>query len=275
MQLAEEGGRRIMEIYDGPREDWNLSFKDDDSPLTAADLACNAVIMEGLRRLAPLVPVLSEENGTPPSYDTRRQWPSLFVVDPLDGTKDFVKRTGEFTVNIALVTRGEDGRYAPVLGVVHVPATSTSFWAERGHGAFMKDSQGVRPVRASDPPIDQEGLRVVSSASHPDGLTKVLMDEAFRNPVSEQFGSSLKLTMVAAGLADCYPRLSPTCEWDTAAADAVVREAGAHVIQAGDEATWREAVRRGEPLEYNKPDLLNPWFVVCPTRIKEGLAAIL
>lgn len=132
------------------------------------------------------MPVLSEENGTPPSYDTRRQWPSLFVVDPLDGTKDFVKRTGEFTVNIALVTRGEDGRYAPVLGVVHVPATSTSFWAERGHGAFMKDSQGVRPVRASDPPIDQEGLRVVSSASHPDGLTKVLMDEAFRNPVSEQ-----------------------------------------------------------------------------------------
>lgn len=239
--IARAAGKAILEIYDG---DFNVELKGDDSPLTCADKASHQVIAAGLRRLTPDIPVLSEEGKAIP-YEERRKWQRFWLVDPLDGTKEFIKRNGEFTVNIALI----EGQ-APTLGVVYVPVQDKMLYGRVDEGAFVQDAksppQPIR-VRRADP---QKGLTVVMSRSHPspelaEYLEKITVAEAL--PI----GSSLKLCVVAEGKADLYPRLGPTMEWDTAAGQAVVLAAGG-TVETPD----------GEALRYNKENLLNPWFIV-------------
>jgi 3'(2'), 5'-bisphosphate nucleotidase len=242
--LAEDAGRAILEVY---ARDFEVSLKDDASPLTEADLASHRSIVAGLARLTPALPVLSEEAVDEAPFETRRAWRRFWLVDPLDGTKEFVKRNGEFTVNIALI---EDGR--PVLGVVHAPVLGRSYSARVGEGAWRHaaDAPPTHLAVASPPAATR---RVVASRSHAGSETAALLDtlrqEGPLDVVSR--GSSLKFCLVAEGSAELYPRLGPTMEWDTAAAHCVVEQAGGHVVELG-----------GEPLRYNKPSLLNPWFVV-------------
>ncbi|NLO78743.1 MAG: 3'(2'),5'-bisphosphate nucleotidase CysQ [Xanthomonadaceae bacterium] len=237
--LAEEAGRRIMEIYQAGFEVWH---KNDDSPLTAADQAAHRTIVQGLAQLAPRVPVLSEE-GRIPDFTERRQWQRYWLIDPLDGTKEFIKRNGEFTVNIALI---EDG--APVLGVVHAPARDASWYAAAGIGAFRRSegrTQAIR-TRPARPP-----LIAMASRSHRSPAVDVLLAR-LAQAQTLSIGSSLKFCLIADGSADFYPRFGPTSEWDTAAAQCVVEQAGGRVVDLAL-----------APLRYNtKPSLLNPDFVV-------------
>jgi 3'(2'), 5'-bisphosphate nucleotidase len=238
--LARQAGEAILQVY---RQDFAVDHKGDDSPLTAADLASHRCILDGLARLAPDLPRLSEEGADIP-FEQRRQWPCYWLIDPLDGTREFVKRNGEFTVNIALV---ENGR--PVLGVVHAPVLGTTYFAADGAGAFKQagDAAAV-PIRCSK---TASPARIVASRSH---VTPELEALLTRLPPHEalNIGSSLKLCLVAEGKADFYPRLGLTSEWDTAAGQCVVEQAGGRVCTPD-----------GAPLRYNQKDsLLNPNFLV-------------
>jgi 3'(2'), 5'-bisphosphate nucleotidase len=239
--IAKEAGAAIMAVYAG---EFDVDLKGDNSPLTRADQAAHEVIAAGLAQAFPGVPVLSEEGRQIP-YAERSAWRRFWLVDPLDGTKEFIKRNGEFTVNIALV---EDGRVCA--GVVYVPAQDTLYFGSTALGCWKTDAQGnsvaIR-VRQADP---ERGLSVVMSRSHPSPELETYLAElevAEAVPV----GSSLKLCVVAEGRADLYPRLGPTMEWDTAAGHAVVEAAGGTV-----------ATVDGAPLCYNKESLLNPYFIV-------------
>ncbi|NOY44847.1 MAG: 3'(2'),5'-bisphosphate nucleotidase CysQ [Deltaproteobacteria bacterium] len=240
LELAEAAAAEILRIYEG---DIRVEEKGDRSPLTEADRAAHRVIAQGLARAFPEVPVLSEEGMEIP-YETRRSWHRFWLVDPLDGTKEFIKRNGEFTVNIALV---EEGR--PVLGVIHVPVQRRVYWGDVATGAWTRQADGEpRPIRVRRPDPTR-GLVVVQSRSHPSPETEAYLKGL---PVAKSIaaGSSLKLCAVAEGRADLYPRLGPTMEWDTAAGQAIVEAAGGRVETLD-----------GEPLRYNKPDLRNPYFV--------------
>jgi len=249
--IAVEAGRAIMHIYDTMPDDIGVQKKSDDSPLTKADLASNAVIVAGLEKHFPDIPIISEENKNK-SYDERKHWNTVWVVDPLDGTKEFIKRNGEFTVNIALV---KDGK--PILGVVYVPATETLYYGSQGHGAWKEDSQGNRShlsnTKGHYSTLDQ--VTVVASRSHLSEAVEAFVEDLKASGKEVTFlsaGSSLKFCLVAEGKADVYPRLAPTMEWDTAAAQAVCLEAGRRVIQHDTK----------EDLTYNREDMLNPWFIV-------------
>lgn len=239
--IAREAGAAIMDIYAG---EFDVELKGDDSPLTCADRASHEVIVKGLSQAFPEIPILSEEGKNIP-YAERKDWQLFWLVDPLDGTKEFIKRNGEFTVNIALVEAG-----SVVAGVVYVPAQDRMFFGRVGEGAWRVDDGGevvAIKVRKAAPAA---GLTVVMSRSHPspelaDYLKDITVSEAL--PV----GSSLKFCVVAEGRADLYPRLGPTMEWDTAAGQAVVEAAGGSVTQVD-----------GSPLHYNKENLLNPFFIV-------------
>ena len=255
IDIARQAGKAILEVYQ--REDFSVQSKSDDSPLTAADLAAHHVIVSGLTALAPEIPVLSEESDDIP-FSERQQWSRYFLVDPLDGTKEFINRNGEFTVNIALIDEG-----VPVLGVVYVPvldvlyAGTLSGTDDQVRAAFVERDGVRKDIRVAPlaPRLTAgEPLRVVASRRHssPD-MEACMATLSERFPVSTlNMGSSLKLCMVAEGQADLYPRLAPTCEWDTAAAHGVVMAAGGDVVDA--------AFR---PLRYNtKAELLNPYFYV-------------
>lgn len=247
--LAENAGLKILDVY---RQCENLEVKNkqDDSPVTAADLAAHAVLHPGLENLLPNVPVLSEESQLPP-YPVRKSWRRYWIIDPLDGTKEFIKRNGEFTVNIALI---EDG--APVLGVVHVPVLGITYTGLSGIGAYKIQGGKKHPIRTRSlqARLDQhKPVEVVASRSH--GADAV---DKFLNTVSSKIGafdlknmgSSLKLCLVAEGEADIYPRLALTSEWDTAAAQAVVEAAGGKVLNIDL-----------QEMRYNqKEDILNPFF---------------
>lgn len=238
--IALDAGAAIMEVYRAP---FAVEHKADNSPLTAADLAAHRLITGALARLTPTIPVLSEESGSAVGAG-RLGWPRFWLVDPLDGTREFVKRNGEFTVNIALIDAGE-----PVLGVVYAPALEILYFAARGAGAF-RTRNGVRePITTRRPPARPP--RICASRSHRgDSLDAMLSRMGDHDLVS--IGSSLKLCLVADGQADCYPRLGPTSEWDTAAAQCVVECAGGQVVDTA-----------GHRLRYNKPEtLLNPHFLV-------------
>ena len=244
--IAREAGDAIMEIY---KRDFTVEYKDDKSPLTEADTHSNAIIVKALQSRYPEIPILSEE-GREIAYETRREWEYFWLIDPIDGTKEFIKKNDEFTVNIALVHHHE-----PVLGVVYAPALGDMYYAKRGEGAY-KNMQPL-PLTTNDAP--EKSLRVVASKSHLSEETQAFIDALAKTTEHiEQVskGSSLKLCMVAEGEADVYPRLAPTMEWDTAAADAVVRESG--------KMTYQYDAESGEtdPVLYNKEHLLNPWFVV-------------
>ena len=252
---AIKAGKEILDIYEGAFE---VEYKDDQSPLTIADKKAHNTIIKELKPTG--IPVLSEEGRDIPFGD-REQWRDLWIVDPLDGTKEFIKQNGEFTVNIALAERG-----VPVLGVIYVPVEERLYFAGQGLGAYRKDeaAHGELPEDLEDlmdsavklPEDQQRPFTLVGSRSHMNEETaQFLEDLRDDHPEVEVMskGSSLKICMVAEGSADIYPRFAPTMEWDTAAGHAIVKEAGFEIYQAKNE---------GEPLEYNKEDLLNPWFVV-------------
>jgi 3'(2'), 5'-bisphosphate nucleotidase len=253
--IAKQAGEAILEVYE--RDDFSVQSKSDNSPLTAADLAAHELIVSGLTALAPEIPVLSEESDDIP-FSERQQWSRYFLVDPLDGTKEFIKRNGEFTVNIALIDQG-----VPVLGVVYVPVldvlyAGTSSGPDDPAGVAFVERDGARQdirVTPLTPRIAAGNpLRVVASRRHssPDmEACMVALNKRFE-VTTLNMGSSLKLCMIAEGQADLYPRLAPTCEWDTAAAHGVVMAAGGEVVDAAF-----------APLRYNtKAELLNPYFYV-------------
>jgi 3'(2'), 5'-bisphosphate nucleotidase len=243
IDIARNAGKKIMEVY--ADDDFGTRLKSDDSPLTEADLAAHHVIVDGLQALDPAIPVLSEESSDI-AWNERQQWERYWLVDPLDGTKEFIKRNGEFTVNIALVENNE-----AVLGVVYAPVLDVTYYGDES-GAYKVTEDGeTREIRVV---AHQEGetWKVVGSRSHAgDSLVAFLEELGDHEMVS--MGSSLKLCLVAEGAAHIYPRLGLTSEWDTAAAHAVVNAAGGEVVIA----------ETGEPLQYNtKESLLNPFFIV-------------
>lgn len=244
VEIALEAGVAVMEIY---QTDFAVQTKEDASPLTEADLAANRIIKEGLKLLTPTIPILSEESLV--DWETRKDWNYLWCVDPVDGTKEFVNRTDEFSINIGLIENGK-----PILGVVHAPALGVTYFASRSKGAF-KITNGGTPVaiRASD---DSETgkLRVVGSRSHQSAAMVEYMEKLSETRSEIDFvksGSALKFCLVADGTADIYPRLAPTSEWDTAAGHIIVNESGKRVLQ----------YEKDEELIYNKENLLNPWFI--------------
>ena len=240
--IAREAGRAIMEVYSGTFE---VELKDDRSPLTAADKAAHEAILAGLARLEPRFPVLSEESA-PAEVEQRRSWQTYWLVDPLDGTKEFIKRNGEFTVNIALIDR-----HAPVLGVVYAPVPDALYSGVVGAGAWRKSgSNDEVPISVTAPAADP--VRVVGSRSHPGPDLAAYLEQLGPHEI-RPMGSSLKICLVAAGDADVYPRHGPTSEWDTAAAHAVLEAAGGSMMDLS-----------GTALRYNARDgLLNPYFIAC------------
>lgn len=242
LAIAERAGEQILAIYN---TDFEVAEKDDKSPLTQADLAAHREIVSGLGALTPGLPILSEESATVP-WGERRHWERYWLVDPLDGTREFVKKNGEFTVNIALIEN-----HQAVIGVVHVPVSGTSYLGAQGVGAFKRERDGSqRAIKVQAPA--QQPPRVVASRSHRGPDVDTYLEKLGDHEVVSM-GSSLKLCLVAEGKADVYPRLGPTSEWDTAAAHAVVNAAGGTVVEAVG----------GQPLRYNTKDtLLNPFFIV-------------
>ena len=247
LAIALEAGRRILDVYNS---EFAVTHKDDDSPLTDADLASHRYITGALTQLQPAAPCLSEEAANIP-FAQRKAWQRYWLVDPLDGTKEFVKRNGEFTVNIALIEN-----HRPVLGVVHAPALNLTYGAAQGVGAFRFDGAKRLPIATRKAP----GVPVfVVSRSHRDPALETLLSRApAHTPVSR--GSSLKFCLVAEGTADFYPRTGPTSEWDTAAGQCLVEQAGGTV--------WR--LPELTPLAYNeKESLLNPSFAVIGDRARD------
>lgn len=239
--IAKEAGKKILEFYETEVE---VMTKDDDSPLTKADLAAHHIIVNALKELSEDIPIISEESGIP-EYSKRKNWNRFWLVDPLDGTKEFIKKNGEFTVNIALIENSK-----PVLGVVYVPATDTLYFAEKTMGSY-KQIGSEKPTKLETSVFTIPGkARIVVSRSHGDDATKRKLETLGIDVLEEvPSGSSIKFCLVAEGKADLYPRLGPTMEWDTAAADSV----------------YRYSTENGEkfsPLTYNKEDFKNPYFLL-------------
>lgn len=240
LAIALDAGHAIREVYDS---DFAVTHKDDDSPLTQADLRAHHLIVDALAALTPEIPCLSEE-AADIAFATRAAWSRYWLIDPLDGTREFVKRNGEFTVNIALVEQ-----HQPVLGVVSAPVLGASWLAARGVGAFVEREATRTAIRTRRTPARPA---LVVSKSHRDAALDDLLAQAPAHEAVSR-GSSLKFCLVAEGLADLYPRTGPTSEWDTAAGQCVVEVAGGEVRRLPDFA----------PLRYNeKASLLNPGFVV-------------
>jgi 3'(2'), 5'-bisphosphate nucleotidase len=249
-KIAIDAGKEILKIYNGssPVE---VTLKADNSPLTEADCAADALITRSLQDSFPDIPILSEESiGI--DYTTRQTWDRYWLVDPLDGTKEFISRNGEFTVNIALIENGD-----PVLGVVHVPVLGVTYSGRVGgaDGAVKIDTQGIRrPISSAKMKSSKSSIRIVASRNHRGDQLDRLIDEITRSVGKTEvvsMGSSLKMCLVAEGRADFYPRLAPTCEWDTAAAHAILVAAGGQIVGLDF-----------QPLRYNlKDSLLNPDFI--------------
>ena len=245
VNIAQRAGEEILQVYH--HSDFNVEVKGDGSPLTEADRRAHRVIETALNEITPDIPVLSEESDQA-AFSARSGWNRFWLVDPLDGTKEFVKRNGEFTVNIALV---EGDR--TMMGVVHTPVRQTSHFGEVGVGAYKQvEDQPMVPIQTRR--LSPDNVVMVASRSHGGEAVERYRQQLaadFTNIETASMGSSLKLCLVAEGAADIYPRLGPTSEWDTAAAHAVVTAAGGGVIQLD-----------GTPLVYNKENILNPWFLV-------------
>jgi 3'(2'), 5'-bisphosphate nucleotidase len=245
LELANRAGKEVLNIYE---KDFDVEFKNDNSPLTIADKKSHEIIVDGLRKLSKY-PILSEEGKEIP-YEERKNWEYYWCIDPLDGTKEFIKKNGEFTINIALIHNDE-----PILGVVYAPVINVLYYAKKGEGAY-KNGKKLRKKSPTKP------FRVVASKSHMNDETRNFIRKLGEVELVSK-GSSLKLCMVADGSADIYPRIAPTMEWDTAAADAIVREVGKMTYIFDENFEIDEELNvRGTPLKYNKENLLNPYFVV-------------
>lgn len=257
IRAAIDAGKAIMDIYNDPAADFGIEQKADNSPLTKADKAAHKII-SNLLSVTPF-PILSEEGADIP-YKERKKWQTFWLVDPLDGTKEFIKRNGEFTVNIALIEKG-----VPDAGVIYVPVRRELYFGSLNEGAFKASDidyehqptlEEIR-TKARRMPVTplHQGLVVVASRSHMTEETRMYIDNLRKQGIPVTLissGSSLKICLVAEGSADIYPRFAPTMEWDTAAGHAIVKAAGCEIYHI-DEKT---------PLRYNKEDLHNPWFIV-------------
>ena len=241
--IVERASEAILAIYNDP-DQFNVEQKKDKSPLTAADKAANDIICAGLKELAGEYPIISEENKTI-EYAVRKDYEYCWMVDPLDGTKEFIKRNGEFTINIALLKSN-----APILGIIHIPVSGKTYFGSLGNGSFILNGNQKIPIQCRKFDSAEENLDIICSRSHLSGPTKDYIDQ-FKNPVLKSRGSSLKFLEIAEGNADIYPRIAPTMEWDTAAAHIILEEAGGHLIEFAT----------GTPLRYNKENLLNPDFI--------------
>ena len=240
IEASRKAGEEILKVYQS--DDFQVEAKGDDSPLTRADKAAHDRIVSFLDETG--LPVLSEE-GKGVAYQDRSKWEYFWMVDPLDGTKEFIKKNGEFTVNIALIRNGKS-----VAGVVYAPVLDKMYFSD-SEKAYLEESSQVKEISASNKTLGDPDLKVVASRSHLNDDTRELI-ESLENPSTVSMGSSLKFMLVAEGKADIYPRFAPTMEWDTAAAQAIVESAGKKVTLA-DKKT---------PVRYNKEDLLNPYFIV-------------
>lgn len=256
-QISLAAGREILDVY---TQDFDVETKADDSPLTMADKRSHQTIMDGLKAEYPQIPVLSEE-GAAISYEERQKWDAFWLVDPLDGTKEFIKRNGEFTVNIALV----EDRY-PVIGAIYAPVLDTFYFGKEGKGAYQLEQASQKVINSENEILekstalfsksnDSEIAKVVASRSHMSKATQAFIDRLKHNQGQVDVisaGSSLKFCLVATGQANYYPRFAPTMEWDTAAGQAIVEAAGGNVIRYEDK----------ERFYYNRENLKNDWFLV-------------
>ena len=240
--IAKEAGKAIMQVY---KQDFEVEYKQDSSPLTLADKKANDIIEDGLNKLSVNLPILSEEGNNIP-YKDRKHWEYFWLVDPLDGTKEFVKKNDEFTVNIALIHKD-----TPILGVVYAPALDVCYWAKQGEGAF-KDGQNL-PLKAEN---QRNTYKIVASRSHMSDETQAFIDaiDTQKEKKIISIGSSLKICLVAEGEADIYPRLGLTMEWDTGAAHAIINEASCSLIRFNKKNNYQHL--------YNKQNLLNDFFIV-------------
>ena len=249
VKIAKDAGKAIMKIYN---EDFGVEYKKDNTPLTIADQKANEIIVTALNQLIvnsflqKNIPILSEEGKNIP-YEERKNWEYFWLIDPLDGTKEFVKKNGEFTINIALIYKE-----SPVLGVVFSPVLNVCYWAQKGEGAF-KDGKKL-PLKTKK---QRDVYKIVASRSHMSNETKDFIEaiDTDKEKVIVSIGSSLKICLVAEGEANIYPRLGPTMEWDTAAAHAIVNESNGLFNKYLENGAYQQHL-------YNKKNLLNDWFVV-------------
>ena len=246
LKIVRQAGIEILSVY-SHTNNYNVSYKEDNSPITEADRLANNLIVDALKKLPSNLPILSEESEDVP-FSERESWEDYWLIDPLDGTREFIRRNGEFTVNIALVRNG-----VPEMGAVHVPVSGVTYLGKRGEGAWRVEQDDiVKEIhsRKLEPPYGF--LKIVASRSHHnDPLVNLIQDISKEIQVEVvSMGSSLKICLLAEGEADLYPRLAPTCEWDTAAAHAVLKASGGEIFNTAF-----------QPLKYNKKtDLFNPHF---------------
>lgn len=245
ISIAKEAGEEILKVYQSDTENWDISFKGDSSPLTLADKFSNAVINDRLTKLFPAIPIISEENKEV-LFEDRKNYKMFWLIDPLDGTKEFIKRNGEFTVNIALIENNK-----PIGGIVYVPVQDKMYYSHLGKGAFVIEDGIKKPLKVASFSKEQKNLIIVASRSHMNEETTKYIAQ-FDEAEITSIGSSLKLLLIAEGKAHIYPRIGPTMEWDTAAAHAIVNEAGGRVFRYDN----------NTDLEYNKENMLNPYFIV-------------
>jgi len=246
VEIAQEAGKAIKEIYNS---DFDYQLKQDLSPITAADNLSHKIIAERLQTLTPETPILSEESCDIP-YNIRSQWTKYWLVDPLDGTKEFIKRNGEFTVNIALMNKN-----TPILGIIHTPTTNETYWGSEVTGSFYSNkNNAIERIQVSE--NHHNPIRILASRSHPSEMLNLLLEKIIDYEIIE-LGSSIKFCHIASGQADCYPRFGPTSEWDVAAGEAIVSSAGGNMVTLS-----------GGPMNYNtKGDYLNPNFIVSNGKI--------
>ena len=242
VKLAKRAGLGILDVYSRAGK-FEITTKSDNSPLTEADLLSNDVITKGLQALTPDIPIITEENELPPFHE-RRDWQQFWLIDPLDGTREFIQHSGEFTVNIALIQANK-----PVIGVIYIPVSGVSYYALAGNGTFKLDNRGdVQQIHTRNWQANETKV-LASRSKRLDELRKKLASIAEFD--IKHIGSSLKFCRVAEGIADFYPRLGPTSEWDTAAGQCILEEAGGKVV-----------VMQGRPLVYNSRDSIsNPHFM--------------
>ncbi len=245
--ISRDAGQRVMAIYN--RSIQNVTQKKDLSPLTEADMESHAFILQALHQFYPSIPVISEEASESHAYVLRKQWDIFFLVDPLDGTKEFVSRNGEFTINIALIKQNQ-----PILGVIYAPALDVLYYAEQGRGAY-KIQKGTQMKLVPQQNKNPVSVRVAVSRSHSCEKTNAFLSELQnqeKQVIVTPSGSALKFGLIAEGNADIYPRFTPTMEWDTAAGHILINEVGKKLT----------LIESGEVLQYNKPELRNPGFIV-------------
>lgn len=243
LEISADAGKAIMEIYQNDA-DFEVEAKSDDSPLTLADKKSNEIICQRLEKLEQVFPIISEETKLV-DYQERKKWEYCWLVDPLDGTKEFIRKNGDFTTNIALVKNGE-----VILGVVGIPVLKEIYWAIRGNGAYLFKNGTQTKIEAGTFKSSDKGLNMVCSRSHLNEETKAFL-ENYDTPNLVSRGSALKFLLLAKGEAHIYPRIAPTMEWDTAAAQVILEEAGGEVLVFDTD----------KPLRYNRENLLNPSFV--------------